>query len=260
MESIIELDRVRILQQDFEVLKEISLRFPRGRSTVIMGPAGCGKSTLLKVAAGILIPESGRVLLDGEDMFHLSEKRMILFRRQNGFVFQDAALWGNQTIYDNLALPVRFHEPQLDAAEVRHRVMESLERLEMDGQAPLRPAQLSAGERKLVSFLRGVILEPTLIFLDEPTSSIDHAMLERMMAMIRRQKERECTIIAVTHDATLTSMIADHLVVMKEGQILEEGEFETVRRSGDPQVIAILSEVLSKAASYDTDLLDLLDG
>ncbi len=258
MEDFIVLDKVRTLSQEFEVLKEVSVGFPRGKSTVIMGPSGCGKSTLLKVAAGILLPESGRALLEGEDLSRLSERRMRDFRRRGGFVFQDAALWGNQTVFDNLALPVRFHEPQLAPQEVRRRVMDALGRMSMANQAALRPSQLSAGERKLVSFLRGIILEPQVVFLDEPTTSIDHAMAERMTAMIRLLKERECTIIAVTHDPTLTSMIADFLVVMKEGRILEAGPFEGVRGSSNPQVIAVLSEVLSKSSTYDTDLLDLL--
>ncbi len=258
IEDLLVLDDVRILSQEFEVLKGVSVRFPKGRATVIMGPSGCGKSTLLKVAAGILLPDGGRVLLEGEDLSHLSERRLRQFRRGNGFVFQDGALWGNQTVFDNLALPVRFHEPGADPPEVRRRVMGTLGRLSMAGQALLRPAQLSSGEHKLVSFLRGIILEPQVVFLDEPTSSIDHVMAERITALIRRLKERGCTIITVTHDAGLTSLIADYLVVMKDGCILEAGPFEVVRGSGDPEVSAVLSEVLSKTSSYDTDLLDLL--
>ena len=258
MEELLVLDGVRLLSQGFEVLKGISVSFPRGRATVIMGPSGCGKSTLLKVAAGILIPEEGRVLLEGEDLARLPDRRLKQFRRRNGFVFQDGALWGNQSIFDNLALPVRFHEPEADSREVHRRVMGTLGRLAMADQALLRPAQLSSGEHKLVSFLRGTILEPDIIFLDEPTSSIDHVMAERITTMIRQLRERGCTIITVTHDAGLTSLIADHLVVMKDGRILESGPFEAVRSSRDPEVAGVLSEVLSKTASYDTDLLDLL--
>ena len=258
--DLLVLDGVRLLSQGFEVLKGVSVRFPKGQATVIMGPSGCGKSTLLKVAAGLLLPEEGRVLLEGEELSRLSDRRLKGFRRRNGFVFQDGALWGNQTIFDNLALPVRFHEPQADPQEVRRRVMGTLGRLAMSDQAALRPAQLSAGEHKLISFLRGTILEPDIVFLDEPTSSIDHVMAERITTMIRQLRERRCTIITVTHDAGLTSLIADHLVVMKDGRILETGPFEAVRSSRDPEVVAVLSEVLSRSSSYDTDLLDLLEG
>jgi energy-coupling factor transporter ATP-binding protein EcfA2 len=143
---------------------------------------------------------------------------------------------------------------------VRRRVRASLERGGLESSEDLRPAQLSTGEAKIASFLRAVILEPALLFLDEPTPSIDHAALEKMMAMIREMKQRGCTIISVTHDAHLASMLANDLVVLKQGRVLAAADLSSVRRSRDPEVMEILSQVLSDAAAYDTDLLDLLGG
>jgi phospholipid/cholesterol/gamma-HCH transport system ATP-binding protein len=259
-EPLLELKEVVLASQDYVVLDRASVRFARGASSVIMGPSGCGKSTLLKVAAGVLLPDSGEVLLEGRPLHRLSEARLLEWRRCTGFMFQDAALWANKTIFENLALPLQFHFPSLPAAEVRRRVRSSLERGGLESSEDLRPAQLSMGEAKIASFLRAVILEPALLFLDEPTPSIDHASLERMLAIIREMKQRGCTIISVTHDAHLTSMLANDLVVLKQGRVLAAADLSSLRRSRDPEVSAILSQVLSDAAAYDTDLLDLLGG
>jgi phospholipid/cholesterol/gamma-HCH transport system ATP-binding protein len=260
MAPFLELKDIVLATQDYIVLDRASVAFAKGASTVIMGPSGCGKSTLLKVAAGICVPDSGEVLVEGRPLEHLSGPGLLDFRRSSGFMFQDAALWANKSILENLALPLQFHLPELAPAAVRQRVLASLERGGLESSADLRPAQMSMGENKIASFLRAVILEPELLFLDEPTPSIDHAALEKMMAMIREMKQRGCTIIAVTHDAHLAAMLANDLVVLKQGRVLAAADLATVRRSRDPELIAILSQVLSDAATYDTDLLDLLGG
>jgi phospholipid/cholesterol/gamma-HCH transport system ATP-binding protein len=257
---LLELKDIVLASQDYVVLDRASVSFAKGASSVIMGPSGCGKSTLLKVAAGICVPDSGEVLLEGRPLQRLSEARLLEWRRSSGFMFQDAALWANKTIFENLALPLQFHNPSLSQAAVRERVRASLARGGLEGSLELRPAQLSMGEAKIASFLRAVILEPELLFLDEPTPSIDHSALEKMMVMIREMKQRGCTIISVTHDAHLASMLANDLVVLKQGRVLVAADLSSVRRSRDREVVEILSQVLSEAAAYDTDLLDLLGG
>ena len=260
MPPLLELKDIVLATQDYVVLDRASVSFAKGASSVIMGPSGCGKSTLMKVAAGICVPDSGDVLLEGRPLERLTEARLREWRRSSGFMFQDAALWANKTIFENLALPLQFHYPELSAAAVRERVRASLARGGLEGSLEQRPAQLSMGEAKIASFLRAVILEPDLLFLDEPTTSIDHAAQEKMMAMIRERKQRGCTIISVTHDGHLASLLANDLVVLKQGRVLAAAALSAVRRSRDPQVAEILSQVLSETAAYDTDLLDLLGG
>jgi phospholipid/cholesterol/gamma-HCH transport system ATP-binding protein len=259
-EKIITLESISVMLGNHEALREISLAFREGRSTVIMGPSGCGKSTLLKAAAGLIPPDAGRVLWKGQDMFQLSDKALLAVRRQNSFVFQDAALWENLSLQDNLALPLRVHHPEMPVSEVNRKVIRSLERAGLEDSAAERPASLSGGERKIASFLRALITEPTLVFLDEPTLSIDHVMMDKLNQMIRDLKSRGCTIIAVTHDAELTSTLADHLVIMDAGTILESGPFDAVKRTKNTRARSILARVLGEIASWDTDLLSLLDG
>jgi len=256
----LSLRNVLVTSEHTAVLNKVDAHFPEGISSVIMGPSGCGKSTLLKVAAGITVPDSGKVYLQGKNLFRLSEKKLLHFRKGNGFVFQDAALWSNKTIQQNLALPLQFHRRELSQHAIDRRINILLEKMDLVDTLNLRPAQLSTGEQKVVSFLRAVILEPSTLFIDEVLPSLDHVMVERLMSMIRDLKQQGCTIIAVTHDARLTSLIADHLVIMNRGRVLECGPFDSVRKSKNHEVISILTEVLSEAATYETDLLDLLGG
>lgn len=258
MEPLIELQDVTVFSHDYAVLESVNLTFYKGRSTVIMGPSGSGKSMLLKVAAGIIPPDQGRVLLEGRSLDHLSARSLRAFRGQSGFVFQDAALWANKSIFENLALPLQYHCDRLGPGEVNARVESLLAAMNLEDSPALRPDALSAGERKIVSFLRAISLEPSVLFIDEPTPSIDHQMIARMLRLIHGLHDRGCTIIAVTHDAHLTSMIASDLVVLQAGRVLEAGPIADVRRSPRPEVREILAQVLSDAATYDSDILDLL--
>ena len=260
MADIVTLEDIHLTLGGFPALRGVSVGFEEGKSTVIMGPSGCGKSTLLKLAAGLIPPDSGRVLFRGKDIFQLSEKALLDMRRQNGFVFQDGALWENKTLFENLALPLEVHFSHLTVAERSRRVARALERVGLEESASDRPAALSGGVKKIASFLRALITEPGLLFMDEPTLSIDHAMNERIHQIIRDLKSRGATIIAVTHDAQLTSTLADDLVVMNEGRVIAAGPFDEVKRSREVRVRVILAEVLKDIASYDTDLLSLLDG
>ena len=256
--ELLSLRDVTVTMGGHAALSGVSVSFPEGKSTVIMGPSGSGKSTLLKVAAGLVPPDAGSVRLRGQDVFYLPERKVMELRRTNGFVFQDGALWENKTIFDNLALPLQVHFPEMTRADVEKRVVRSLERMGMEESAALRPAQLSGGERKIASFLRALIAEPTLVFMDEPTLSIDHAVAEKISLTIRELKSRGCTLIAVTHDPQLTSTLADWLVVLEGGRLLEAGSFDAVKRTENGRVRSILAQVLGEISSYDTDLLELL--
>jgi ABC-type transporter Mla maintaining outer membrane lipid asymmetry ATPase subunit MlaF len=258
MDDAISLVDVRLTLGGYEALRGINVAFPQGTSTVIMGPSGCGKSTLLKVAAGLIPPDTGKVLLRGQDIFLLSERGIRELRKSNGFVFQDGALWENKTLFENLALPLEVHFPGLSRTDIAKRVARALERVGLEESAGQRPAALSGGERKIASFLRALVTEPSLVFLDEPTLSIDFSMTEKISHMIHDLKARGTTIIAVTHDPQLTATLADRLVVMDAGNVLVTGEFDEVKRTRDVRARAILSQVLGEIASYDTDLLELL--
>jgi len=260
MSELIELRGVTLLLGGHESLRDVSVSFPEGSCTVILGPSGCGKSTLLKVAAGIIPPDRGSVLYRGADLFSLPERRMREFRKSNGFSFQDSALWENKTIFDNLALPLQVHSPELTRAEIERKVIRALERGNLVDSIHFRPAQCSVGERKIVSILRALIGEPGLVFMDTPTGTIDPAMAEMVLAMIRDCKARGCTIVMVSHDKRIASTLADRLVVLVGGAVAAAGAFDAIKKDADPRVRGIIAELLGEIASFDTDLLSLLGG
>ncbi|MFW5744084.1 MAG: ABC transporter ATP-binding protein [Spirochaetota bacterium] len=242
-----------------QVLDSFSIAFPAQVCTVIMGPSGCGKSTLLKAAAGLAVPERGSVEILGVDPARASDHELEALRGRNGFVFQDGALWQNMTLYENLALPLRYHYPELDSGAVRERVLRLAREVRATTRLHLRPAQVSTGERKVVSFARAVVTDPDLLFMDEPTTSVDAERVDLLIRKLRELKERRVTIVSVTHNARIASQIADYVLVMKEGRILRFGTLKDISRSGDPEVERILTDVLSETATYDGDILALLD-
>ena len=260
MVPLIELRGVTITKNDYDVLANVSLRVQRGRSTVIVGPSGSGKSMLLKVAGGIMPPDAGQVLFEGDDLARLPEQHMLAHRRHYGFAFEDSALWQNKSIFENLALPLQVHSPDLPYPLLEQRVFELLGTFGLERTSALRPAELSGGEQKGVSFLRALLLEPYALLMDEPVLGLDHVLAQRMTDRIRSLKQSGCTMVAVTHDAGLTSLIADDLVVLRNGAVVASGPFDEVKTTRDPAVVEILEHVLGEIMSYDNELLEMLGG
>ncbi|MFQ3620789.1 MAG: ATP-binding cassette domain-containing protein, partial [Spirochaetales bacterium] len=208
--------------------------------------------------SGILWPEEGYVRYKGKALSKMSEKELFFHRGKTGFAFQDAALWSNLTVFQNLYLPLQFHRHKAHPRELEQRILSLAKEYGLEGDLQLRPAQLSAGKRILVSFVRSIVLDPDILFLDEPTTFLDNLTVDRILRTLKQMKKEGKTLLIATHSPELTSQLADRLVVMKGGSILEAGPVQQVVRSRNPLVIEIISEVLSEAAVYDTDILELL--
>jgi phospholipid/cholesterol/gamma-HCH transport system ATP-binding protein len=259
LEAAIELKNVKFTREGYTLLRETSLVFPKGKTTIIMGISGSGRSTLLKIAAGLILPDEGSVFINGKDFGKMSEKELLKFRGASGFVFQDSALWANLSAYQNISLPLQFHNRKMTPWEIDQRVQHLVKEFDFRDNLQLRPVNLSAGERKVVSFIRALVLDPDVLFMDEPSSFIDNTTGEKILRILKRLKGRERTLLIATHNPILTSQLGDYLVVLKDGGIEEHGEIKQVIKSKNPYVMEVLSEILSEAATYDTDLLDLLE-
>lgn len=253
------LRSVSVSFDNTEILDDITIAFPARSCTVVMGPSGSGKSTLLKTAAGLIVPETGSVEILGVDPVRASDRELERLRGRHGFVFQDDALWQNMTLFGNIALPLRYHAPDLDEGAVRARVTAMVREFGTTRRLEMRPSQVSAGERKITSMVRALITDPELLFLDEPTSSVDSERADLVIRKLRDLKSRGLTLIAITHDARIASQIADYVAVLKDGRVLAFGALRDIARSGDPQIERILTDVLSETATYDGDILELLD-
>ena len=255
---VVSLEHVGIHKDGVDILSDVSVAFPDSRTTVIMGPSGCGKSILLKVAALLIQPDSGQVIVNGRDAESLSVRDLFEFRRVNGFVFQDGALWQNMSAMDNVSLPLRLHFPHLDESEIERRVRSLVDKVGFWDSMQLRPSKLSTGEQKMLSLIRALVTDPAIIFLDSPTLSLDSESAKNVFNILKDLKRRERTMIISTHDPVLTSLLADYLVIMNRGKLLTCGIFSEVVRNTDREITGILTEVLSKTSTYDDDILDLL--
>jgi phospholipid/cholesterol/gamma-HCH transport system ATP-binding protein len=258
--AIIELKNIEVYSTDYRVLKDISISIPANQFTVIIGPSGCGKSTLLKVIAGILIPDQGEVLVEGSNIHLVPEKKLLELKKKNGFVFQDSALWSNKSIFENFELPLHFHYPELTPPMIAEKIRFALEEINLLDSIYLRPAQLSIGEQKMVSFMRALITEPTLLFLDEPTTSIDRTMRKKIISTLIKKKNNKATTVAVTNDADIISLLTDHLVVLKDGVVLQTGPINEVKMSTYASVQEILADGVIPQSMPKTDFTDPLSG
>lgn len=256
----LELKEASFAFQGSRIMKQVSCRFEPATTTVVMGASGAGKSTLLKLAAGLMVPQEGQVYFRGKDLNLMAEAETVEMRRNLGFVFQDFALWANKTIYQNLELPLSFHFPAMSPKEIRNKIHDWAGRFGLEAELDMRPSQLSNGEQQLTSFIRGLIIDPEIILLDEPTASLDSVSRSKVLEVLLDLKSKGRTLVVVTQVPEVTSRVADRLVLIKHGRILVQGDFNEVVKNPDPQVVEILTSVLSQAATFSSDILDLLGG
>ncbi len=254
--SALELRDVSASSGGFEILSGTSVSFPEGLCSVVMGVAGSGKSTLLKVAAGLVVPDSGSVWFRGADMARFGHGEEFAFRATTGFVFQDSALWADTTILGNVAMPLRVHKRHLGEKAITEAVRALLERLGYDESLTIRPAELSAGEQKLVSIARAVIHEPSIIFMDDPTSNLDEDAAEKVFSLFDELRKKRRTIVVVANSSDLAFRFADRLGVIKAGSMVAFGTYDATVSSAEAALSASLARLRargSRARSCDDD-------
>jgi ABC-type transporter Mla maintaining outer membrane lipid asymmetry ATPase subunit MlaF len=217
--NIIELKEVFFSTQNQEIVRGVSHRFPEGKTTALVGPSGGGKSTVLKLTAGLLVPTEGVVSFRGLDMSEMNRAQNLEFRRESAMVFQDSALWANQSLYQNLELPLRIHFPYMNKADRENRMQEVLTQVGYKKNLQIRPAQLSMGEQKLIAFARALLCDPQVLFLDEWTESLDDHAAYHLVDLVKARKDRGDTVIFVSHDFRIIKNLADYMVMILGGQV-----------------------------------------
>src|SRR5262245_36782318 len=227
---------------DFVALDNVSLDFPQGELTALLGPSGCGKTTLLRCIAGLEHPDSGQVLLDGQDASdrHVRE-------RQVGFVFQHYALFKHMTVFENVAFGLRVkpraERPSED--QIRRKVKELLELVQLDWLADRYPPQLSGGQRQRIALARALAVEPRVLLLDEPFGALDAKVRKELRRWLRRlHDDLHVTSIFVTHDQEEALEVADRVVLMNAGNIEQVGSPQEVwDHPASPFVYGFLGDV-----------------
>lgn len=218
------------------VLKGINLEIPRGKLTFIMGRSGTGKSVLLKHIIGLLKPDRGQILIDGQDVTHLSEKEWQRLRRKFGFLFQEGALFDSMTVAENVAFPLIEHT-KLSKKEIQRKVEEKLSQVGLLEARNKYPAELSGGMKKRAALARALALEPEIILFDEPTTGLDPMLQVTTVKLIRKtQQQYGLTGVVVTHDVPIALMAADYIAFLNEGKVVAEGTPEEIKKSEHPFV------------------------
>jgi len=218
------------------VLRGVSLRIRAGQTFCVIGESGCGKTVLLKHIIGLIPPDEGQVLFDGNDLASASAKDMVKLRMRFGMVFQGGALFDSLTVGENVAFPLHEHA-HLDEETVRRRVAEKLSLVGLAGIEDKRPAELSGGMKKRVALARAIALDPEVVLYDEPTTGLDPIMADVINELILRAHDRaKTTSIVVTHDMVSAYKVADHIVMLNEGRIIIDGTPEEIRNTDNALV------------------------
>ncbi len=219
--SIIEFQGVGKFFGDFQVLKDIEFSVEEGEVVVVIGPSGSGKSTLLRCINALEEVSSGRLIVDG---IHVHDKKtnLNLLRSEIGFVFQQFNLYPHMTVAENIKLSPR-KVKKASEAEVRDRCGRLLERVGIPEQADKYPESLSGGQQQRVAIARGLAMEPRIMLFDEPTSALDPEMIGEVLEVMADLARGGMTMVVVTHEMGFARRVADRVVFMDEGRIVEVG-------------------------------------
>lgn len=216
---LIELKNVSFFAQDKVVVDSLSCIIPLGKTTALVGPSGGGKSTVLKLAAGLIVPSDGKVLYKDADISLMNRNQTLEFRKEAAFVFQDSALWANQTILQILELPLKIHFPSISESQRKGRIQEILTQVGYRKSIAIRPSSLSMGEQKLIAFARALLCNPSLLFLDEWTESLDDTAAKRLVSLVKKKQDAGNTIVFVSHNYKIIKELSHMIILIEDGHL-----------------------------------------
>jgi len=238
---VVELRDVRKSFESHQVLRGVSFALDRGTTLAVMGGSGSGKTVLLRIVDGLIRPDSGAVSLFGTRIESMREESMLPLRRRAGFVFQGAALFDSLSVFENVAFPLREHTA-LPLGEITDRVHRLLELVGLPGTDDLLPAELSGGMRKRVGIARALVMEPEVVFFDEPTAGLDPTNAKLVAELIAELRTGVAdTAIVVTHDIEFADMVADQMAILHQGTFAAVGSPAEIHGSANPDVRRFLA-------------------
>jgi phospholipid/cholesterol/gamma-HCH transport system ATP-binding protein len=235
-DPIIEIKELVKRFGDRTVLDGVNVVIPEGKITVIMGGSGCGKSTLLRHLIGLHQPTSGEVWVDGRDIAGLDEKGMNEVRKKFGMLFQGSALFNSMTVGENVAVPLKEHT-DLSPVFIKIIVRVKLELVGLTGFEDFMPHEISGGMKKRVALARAIALDPKIVFYDEPGAGLDPitaSMIDRLILDL--SKKLSITSVVVTHEMKSAFRIADQIIILQKGKVLQVGNAEEIKNSKNAYV------------------------
>ena len=229
---MITLKNVSLKLQGKQILNNISISVAEGKTAIILGPSGAGKSSILRVIVGLWRPQIGTVTIDGEEISRKSENQLLHVRRKMGMVFQGNALFDSLTVAENVCYFLKDKE-KLSKGEIKDRIEESLNFVNLRGTEDLYPSQLSGGMKKRVAIARALAFKPCILLYDEPTTGLDPINAKTIVELIHKVKESGTTTIIVTHILRDAIILGDKLTLMNGGEIVETNTVDNLLNSSN---------------------------
>lgn len=223
------------------IWRDVSLTLPAGQISVMLGPSGTGKSVFLKALIGLIKPDAGHIVIEGTDIATCSERDLYEIRKLFGVLFQDGAMFGSMTLFDNVAFPLREHTRK-NETEIRDIVMEKMSMVGLVGAETKLPGEISGGMRKRAGLARALVLEPEIILFDEPDSGLDPvrtAFINQLMVDLNAQTE--ATFLIVTHDINTARTVPDNIGLLYHRHLSMFGPREMLLSSEEPAVRQFLN-------------------
>jgi phospholipid/cholesterol/gamma-HCH transport system ATP-binding protein len=240
-EAIISVRGVTKTFGSHTVLQDVTFDVPRGKTTAILGPSGTGKSVLLKLIIALLKPDSGKIFVEGEPIVGVSEKNIFKIRRKFGVLFQDGALFGSMSLYDNIAFPLREHTNKTER-EIRAIVLTKAELVGLVAHLGKLPGEVSGGMRKRAGLARALVLDPQIILFDEPDSGLDPVRVAYLDDLVNTaQHETGSTFFIITHNIESVMRTADYMGLLYRSRLVAFGSKADMCSSTDPIVGQFLS-------------------
>jgi len=224
-----------------KIFDGLTLDIPRGKVTAIMGPSGTGKTTLLGLLTGQILPDHGKILVEGQDVCRMRRNDLYEMRKRIGMLFQNGALLTDINVYENVAFPLREHT-RLPERLIRHIVLTKLHAVGLRGASELMPAELSGGMARRVALARAIAMDPDLILYDEPFVGLDPISMGVIVRLIRRMNDAlGLTSIVVSHDVDEISSISDRTYLLSSGKVVASGSPEDMKENCSAVVMQFMN-------------------
>ncbi|MBC7652490.1 MAG: ATP-binding cassette domain-containing protein [Deinococcales bacterium] len=237
MQPIIEIKNLEKSFGTNTVLQDINLIVNKGENIVILGKSGVGKSVTIKCIVGLLTQDAGSLKVFDEEVNSMNEDQLKELRTKIGFLFQSGALYDSMTVRENLSFPLTRVLKIKDQQEIDTRILEMLESVGLADAIDKLPSDLSGGMRKRIGLARTLIVKPEIILYDEPTTGLDPITSREISELIlEMQKKYQTTSLIITHDIACAKIVADRVVIMKDGKYIAEGSYDDLKTSEDPFV------------------------
>jgi len=240
-ETILEIQNLNFSTSGEQILKDINLKIIKDTFAIVVGSSGSGKSTLLKVMAGLQVPDNGKIIIDNCDISNFGYEEMIPIRKKISFAFQDAALISNLSIKENLILGLDFYFTNYTKKDKEDKVKKILDKMMILHTLDTRPAELSLGEKKIISIAKALVVEPEILFLDEPFAFIDITKSKMIRNIIKEYADKKSTtVVCVTNSRVLINDLGEHILLIEDGKITLDTTKEDLikkERNERPQLI-----------------------